>query len=250
MHITIDAQHAGPLRHALVRDCAGLSWSICVAVLPGGARMRLSLTLPRIAVSDALAHINSLAPDAKVGQFVEVPDRPSGAWMDMIHGAHARLGPRVSESQHLTIGSILREDDVVLGFDAADQPALFRRLGTLASERYGLEAEAVTAGLTVRESQGSTGLGQGVAVPHGRIGGVPRELAIYIRPIVPIPFDAPDGRPVSDLICLLLPDWDNNAHLHLLASVAQCFCDERFRLLLRNCKDPCSVCRLFSSYSP
>lgn len=210
--------------------------------------MRLSLTLPRIAVSDALAHINNLAPGAEVGQFVEVPERPSGAWMDLIQGSRARPVSPDCGSHPLTIGRILREENVVLDLDAANQPALFRRLGLLASQRYGLDAEAVTAGLTAREALGSTGLGQGVAVPHGRISSVPRELAIYIRPIVPVPFDAPDGRPVSDLICLLLPDWDNNAHLHLLASVAQYFCDQRFRLLLRNCKEARSVCRLFSSY--
>jgi PTS system nitrogen regulatory IIA component len=250
MHITIDAQHVGPLRQALVRDCAGLSWSICVAVLPGGERMRLSLTLPRIAVSEALAHISNLAPGAEVRQFVEVPDRPSGAWLDMIQSSQARPGPRSRESQPMTIGSILREEDVLLGFDAADQPALFRRLGTFAAERYGLEAEAVTAGLTARELLGSTGLGQGVAVPHGRISGVPREFAIYVRPIVPIPFDAPDGNLVIDLVCLLLPDWNNSGHLHLLASVAQCFCDQRFRLLLRNCTEARSICGRFSCYSP
>jgi len=251
MHITVDAQHAGPLRQALVRDCAGQSWSICLAMLPGGARMRLSLTLPRVSVGDALAQISNLAPGAEVGQFVEVPDKPSGAWIDLIHSTQARPGTRagkLGELQVPTIGSILHEDNVVLDFDAPDQAALFDRLGTLAWRRHGLDAEAVTAGLLAREALGSTGLGQGVAVPHARIHGVPRELAFYIRPAMPIPFDSPDGLPVSDIICLFLPEWDNNAHLHLLASAAQYFCDQRFRKLLHQCQDVPAVCRLFADY--
>ncbi len=89
MHITLDAQHAWPLRQALTRDCAGRSWTICVAVLPGGGRMRLSLTLPRSAVSDALGHIGNLAPGAEVRQFLEIPDKPSGPWPDLINVAAA-----------------------------------------------------------------------------------------------------------------------------------------------------------------
>lgn len=246
MHITIDAQHARPLRQALVRDCAGQPWSICIAVMPGGARMRVSLTLPRLSVGDALAQLNRLTPGAEVSQYVEVPERPSGAWIDMIHGTQARPGPRVSASHASTIGSILCEEDVVLDCEAADRSALFHHLGTLARQHHGFDAEAVTAGLMEREALGSTGLGQGVAVPHARIRRVPRELAFYVRCVTPLPFDAPDGLPVSDLICLLLPDWGNNAHLRFLASAAQFFCDQRFRSALRHCRDARSVCRLFS----
>jgi PTS system nitrogen regulatory IIA component len=250
MHITLDAQHAWPLRQALTRDCAGRSWTICVAVLPGCGRMRLSLTLPRSAVNEALVHIDHLAPGAEVRQFFEIPDKPSGAWLDLINGVASRTGPVDADALPLRIGSILHEEDVALDIDATDRPALFRQIGTLAAQRYGLDADAVAASLAERESLGSTALGQGVALPHGRISGVPREVAFYIRPAAPIVFEAPDGNPVSDLVCLLLPDWGNNTHLHLLASVAELFCDRHFRESLRRCKDARAVCRLFSGYSP
>jgi PTS system nitrogen regulatory IIA component len=247
MHITLDAQHAWPLRQALIRDCAGQSWTICIALLPGCERMRLSLTLPRSAVDDAMVHIDNLAPGAEVTQCVEVPDKPSGAWQDLINGAATRHGSVDGEFAPLRIGGILHEDDIVLDADVADRPALFRRIGALAAQRYGLDADAVATSLVEREALGSTALGQGVALPHGRVGGVPREVAFYIRLANPIAFDAPDGGAVSDLVCLLLPDWGTNAHLHLLASVAECFCDHRFRESLRQAKDAQSVCRLFSS---
>jgi PTS system nitrogen regulatory IIA component len=249
MHITVDAQHADPLRRALIGDCAGRSWSLCVAVLPGAARIRLSLTLPKIAVDDALAQISHLAPGAEVGHLLEIPDEPSGPWRDLIHGVKGRHTPHACRTEAPTIGSILQEDDVVLGCDAVNQRTLFQLLGTLASRRYGLDAVAVADGLAAREALGSTGLGQGVAVPHGRISGVSRELAFYVRAASPIPFNAPDGHPVSDFVCLLLPDWANNTHLQLLASTAQFFCNERYRLLLRDCDDSRSVCRVFSAYA-
>jgi PTS system nitrogen regulatory IIA component len=212
--------------------------------------MRLSLTLPRSAVSDALGHIGNLAPGAEVRQFFEIPDKPSGAWLDLINGSAARTVPVDGDSLPLRIGGILHEEDVVLDIDVADRPSLFRQIGTLAAQRYGLDADAVAASLAERESLGSTALGQGVALPHGRISGVPREVAFYIRPAAPMAFEAPDGYPVSDLVCLLLPDWGNNSHLHLLASVAELFCDRRFRESLRQCRDAQAVCHLFASYAP
>jgi hypothetical protein len=81
--------------------------------------------------------------------------------------------------------------------------------GRFFEQCYGLPAATVTTGLEAREALGSTGLGQGVAVPHGQIKGPRRTMALYVRPPTPIPFDATDGKPVSDVIMLLLPEWAN-----------------------------------------
>jgi len=250
MHIAIDAQHVWPLRQALIKDCAGQAWSISVAVLPGGARMRVSLTLPRLAVGHALDRIGDVAPGAEVRQFVEVPENPSCAWNDLVHVSNARQAQVAGALQPLAIPDVLDEDNVLLDFEAADVPSLFDRLALVASRRYGVDARVIADGLASREALGTTGLGQGVAVPHARIGGIPREIALYVRPATPVQFDAPDGQPVTDVLCLLLPDWGRNAHLHLLASGAQFFCDRRFRRLLRSCENAGSVCQLFSTYVP
>ncbi|MGF6602046.1 mannitol/fructose-specific phosphotransferase system IIA component (Ntr-type) [Paraburkholderia sp. GAS448] len=95
---------------------------------------------------------------------------------------------------------------------------------------------------------GSTGLGQGVAVPHGQIKGLRRALALYVRPTTAIPFDAPDGKPASDVVVLLVPIWTNSTHLQLLAEVAQRFCDHHFRELLHACVDAQAVRKLFVGY--
>jgi PTS system nitrogen regulatory IIA component len=106
----------------------------------------------------------------------------------------------------------------------------------------------VTAALAAREALGSTGLGQGVAVPHGQIKGLREAMVLYVRPAAPIAFDAPDGKPVSDIVALLVPKWANTTHLRLLADVAERFCDHEFREQLHACDDAHAVCRLFVEY--
>lgn len=212
--------------------------------------MRLSLTLPKAAVNEAMLQIDKLAPGALVGQLVEVPADPTDAWRNLVRGGQVQSHDAGCQTRPLaqSIGNLLCEANVVLGLDAPDQPALFHRLGALAAERYGLSAEVVAAALAAREASGSTGLGQGVAVPHVRIAAIPQAIAFYVRLLKPISFNAPDGEPVGDLVVLLFPDWDIYTHLHMLASVAQSFCDRDFRSLLQNCVDANSVYTLFSSY--
>jgi PTS system nitrogen regulatory IIA component len=118
----------------------------------------------------------------------------------------------------------------------------------LCEQRFGLPAATVIAALEAREALGSTALGQGVAVPHGQIKGLRRAMTLYIRPAIPIAFDAPDGNPVTDVVVLLVPEWANSTHLHLLADVAQRFCDHHFREQLHACVDAQAVCQLFVRY--
>ncbi len=147
-----------------------------------------------------------------------------------------------------SIAHLLTEDHVLLNVEVTDRESLFAHLAQFLVQHYGYEPAAVMAGLAARESLGSTALGQGVAVAHGQIKGVHEALALYVRPSMPIPFDAPDGRPVTDVVVLFIPEWANMTHLHLLAEVAECFCDYRFRERLHACADPRAVCELFADF--
>ncbi len=95
---------------------------------------------------------------------------------------------------------------------------------------------------------GSTGLGQGFALPHARIKGLRQPLAAFIRLSVPIPFASPDGKPVSELLALLVPEQATEAHLQILAEAAQIFGDRRFREQLRHQGDAASVVRAFADW--
>jgi PTS system nitrogen regulatory IIA component len=253
VRITLDAQHAAALRHALIRDCGGQSWTIRLAPLRGTDQMQLALYLPKAAVNDAMRRVAVMAPGAAVDHMLEMPDAPSDAWRDLTRDgvpAHvdARRRPfRAVREQH-TIAGLLRREHVLLDLEANDREALFAEVGRVLERYHGLSAKAVTAGLQAREALGSTGLGQGVAVPHGQISGLQRELVLYVRPALPILFDAPDGYPVSDAIVLLVPEWANTMHLHLLADAAQHFCDHQFREQLRICRDANAVLQLFKDY--
>jgi len=268
MHVTLDAQHATPLRQALTRDCGDQPWTIRVAPLPGTGRVKLSLYLPRAAVDGAIRRVAHLAPTAELGQLFEVPDTPTDSWRGLMR---ADAAPRVSAGNavHLAaaadridaiaeldedsvagsaIGRLISPEHVLLGLEVANRQDLFVALGRFFEQHYALPAAAVTAGLEAREAMGSTGLGQGVAVPHGQIKGLRHAMVLYVRPATPIAFDAPDGKPVSDIVALLVPKWANSTHLRLLADVAERFCDHHFREQLHACDDEVGVCQLFVDY--
>jgi PTS system nitrogen regulatory IIA component len=254
MHITLDAQHATPLRQALTRDCAGQPWTIRLVPLHGTGRVRLSLYLPKDAVSGAIQRVAHLAPTAELGQLFEVPDAPTDAWRDLMHPASSPCADPVVQPGDMadgkdTIAQLLTQDHVLLGLDVAGRESLFAHVGRLCEQRFGLSAASVIAGLEAREALGSTALGQGVAVPHGQIKGLRRAMTLYVRPTTPIAFDAPDGSFVSDVVVLFVPEWANSTHLHLLAEVAQRFCDHHFREQLHACVDAQAVCQLFVGYN-
>ena len=84
--------------------------------------------------------------------------------------------------------------------------------------------------LSAREKLGSTGLGQGIAIPHGRIKGLTRSARRLRAPArARSPFDAPDGKPVSQVFVLLVPEHATDLHLQLLSELAQMFCERAFR---------------------
>jgi nitrogen PTS system EIIA component len=248
MRVTLDAEHATPVRQALIRDCAGQPWTIRVAPLSGTRRVRLSLYLPRAAVSGVMRRVVNLAPSAELGQTLEVPDAPTDAWRDLLHPEPPPRGEAHGERKAAygnTVAQLLSEEHVLLGLDIAEREALFVQLGQLVERLCGLPATNVAASLAARETLGSTGLGQGVAVPHAQIKGLRSAMVLYVRPLAPIAFDAPDGNPVTDVVALFVPEWANATHLHLLADVAERFCDQHFRERLHACADARTVCQLF-----
>jgi PTS system nitrogen regulatory IIA component len=104
--------------------------------------------------------------------------------------------------------------------------------------------------LFAREKLGSTGLGQGVAIPHGRIKGLRDAAAAFIRMKEPIPFDAPDGKPVSLICVLLVPEKATDLHLQILSELAQMFSDKSLREGLLTGKDAMEVYQLISDWMP
>ena len=136
---------------------------------------------------------------------------------------------------HNALASILTPADIVLDLDVATKKRAFDEIARFVSTRHALLAEDVRASLVEREKIGSTALGHGIAIPHARAPGLSRPVAAFVRLKISIPFDAPDGKPVGDMLVLLVPEDATDAHLQLLAEVAEMFCDRPFRERLRAC---------------
>ena len=100
--------------------------------------------------------------------------------------------------------------------------------------------------LCARERLGSTGLGKGVAIPHGRVKGSKHVEASFIRLKKPLPFDAVDGQPVDLLFCLAVPEDCSEDHLKLLAQVAELFSDPELLQELREAETSGRLLQLLS----
>lgn len=127
---------------------------------------------------------------------------------------------------------ILPLKNVVLDLECSSKKRAFEQAGLIFENNCGIARSTVSENLFARERLGSTGLGHGVAVPHGRIRGLKSPLAAFVRLNEAIPFESPDGEPVKLLIFLLIPDNVTQQHLEILSEIAEMFSDKVFRLAL------------------
>src|ERR1700760_2350915 len=121
----------------------------------------------------------------------------------------------------MQLADFLDCDAIKTALPGGNKRSLMKQLADLAGQRVGAEPAAVLASLTEREQLGSTGFGQGVAIPHGKIEGLPRIYCLFVRLGEPVDYKAIDGRPV-DLVFLLLSPPDAGAeHLKALAAISR-----------------------------
>jgi PTS system nitrogen regulatory IIA component len=146
------------------------------------------------------------------------------------------------------IAQYLSPHDICLDVEVANKSRLFNFIGRHMEQGHGLPQDWVVGSLSRREQAGSTGLGEGVAIPHARVNGLDRIYALYVRLTPSIAFDAPDGRPVSDVLVLLVPNPATDEHLRILAEATQRFSDRRFRKRLHASSNSQEVVQLFSTW--
>jgi PTS system nitrogen regulatory IIA component len=142
------------------------------------------------------------------------------------------------------ISSLLDPSHVALDVEATDKRALFERVAAMLEGASGLSRGQVVESLLARERLGSTGLGQGIAIPHGRVKGLRDAVGAFLRVRAPVPFDAPDSRPVSLAFVLLVPERATDMHLQILSELAQMFSDRELRRQLAVAPDAASAQRL------
>ena len=146
------------------------------------------------------------------------------------------------------IADLLPAGNILLDLDAGSKARLFDAVGALFEANRGLPRRAVVDSLLAREKLGSTGLGQGIAIPHGRIRGLTEAQGAFVRLKPPIPFEAPDGKPVAQVFVLLVPEQATDQHLQLLSELAQMFSETRFRENLADRTDAAGLKAVFERW--
>jgi PTS system nitrogen regulatory IIA component len=136
-------------------------------------------------------------------------------------------------------------ENVLLDAESTSKKRVFERVGLLFENSQKLARSQVFDSLFAREKLGSTGLGQGVAIPHGRIKNLREAVAAFVKTENPIPFDSPDGLPVNLIFVLLVPERATDLHLQLLGELAQMFSNNSFREQLLANSDPAEIHQLF-----
>jgi nitrogen PTS system EIIA component len=148
------------------------------------------------------------------------------------------------------LAKILPIENVVVGLSVTSKKRVFEQAGLIFENQNGIARSTVTDNLFARERLGSTGLGEGVAIPHGRIKGLKQPQAAFVRLAEPIAFEAPDGQPVSLLIFLLVPEQATQQHLEILSEIAQLLSDRETRERLHTEEDRETLHRLLTQWQP
>ncbi|SDG76660.1 PTS sugar transporter subunit IIA [Paraburkholderia phenazinium] len=148
------------------------------------------------------------------------------------------------------LAKFLPLENVVVGLSVTSKKRVFEQAGLIFENQNGIARSTVTDNLFARERLGSTGLGEGVAIPHGRIKGLKQPLAAFVRLADPIPFESPDGQPVSLLIFLLVPEQATQQHLEILSEIAQLLSDRETRERLHTEEDREALHRLLTQWQP
>jgi PTS system nitrogen regulatory IIA component len=148
------------------------------------------------------------------------------------------------------IANLLPLSNIMLDTDLTSKKRVFEQAGLLFENHQQVARNVVFDSLFAREKLGSTGLGQSVAIPHGRIKGLKGAVGAIIRMQNPIPFDAPDGQNVRLAFVLLVPERATDEHLQILSELAQMFCDKPFREKLFTVATPEEILQLITQWEP
>ncbi len=146
------------------------------------------------------------------------------------------------------LATILPATQVLVGVDVTSKKRAFEEAGLLFESLHGLSRALITDSLFARERLGSTGLGHGVAIPHGRIKGLTAPMAAVFQLLNPIGFDAPDEQSVRLLIFLLVPEAATQKHLEILSEIAELLSNSQLREQLKTCADAGQLYQLIAGW--
>lgn len=119
------------------------------------------------------------------------------------------------------LSQLLTADRILLDVRCASKRQLFQDLAQAAARETGLAQPAVLAALLQREKLGTTGIGEGIAIPHARVSGLADIIGMFVRLATPVDYDALDDEPVDLVFLLLAPEGSTTVQLKALAKIAR-----------------------------
>jgi PTS system nitrogen regulatory IIA component len=137
----------------------------------------------------------------------------------------------------MALSDLLPPDGVVTNLSASSRKQVIQSLAELAVRFCDAYTRDIVDAVLERERLGSTGVGDGVAIPHARVEGVDRVFGVFARLKTPVDFDAIDGRPTDLIVMLLAPEDSSAEHLKALARISRLFRREDMRERLRGAAD-------------
>jgi PTS system nitrogen regulatory IIA component len=147
----------------------------------------------------------------------------------------------------MRISDFLQLSDVLIDMQASDKASLLHDLGSRAAKTLGMDPAIVVAALDNREQIGSTGVGDGVAIPHARFQNLEKPFGLFVRLKKAIDFDAIDEKRVDLVFLLLLPADQKSQQLNALASVARTLRNQEIQTRLRQASDVAALHHIVTS---
>ena len=133
----------------------------------------------------------------------------------------------------MQISDLLTPETILPDLKATSKKQALQEIASYASSQLNIEDRTILDVLLERERLGSTGVGEGVAIPHGKLIKLNKLYLLFAKLAKPIPFDATDGRPVDLMFLLLTPENAGGDHLTALAKVSRLLHNEKICNLLR-----------------
>ena len=157
----------------------------------------------------------------------------------------SNAGTSGDEEPSPSLSAFLTPERIVLDLETTSRKRLFEHIAELSSSGLDDVSEScILKKITERERLGSTGLGRGIAVPHGRIDNLMEPVITVVRLDSPIDYDAPDDQPVWLAVGLLVPVEANETHLKLLSLLVTRFQDDSFIDSMKQCRSTDQVAAL------
>ena len=138
--------------------------------------------------------------------------------------------------------------NILLDLEVLDKNQLLEYASALLEDSVPQGKSKILKSLIDRENMGSTALGRGVAVPHGRLKGVKNIISALIRTKNTVPYETPDNHPVKIVLALIVPEKATEAHLQTLANISHMFSNQKFRENLICLQSPISAQQMITNW--